>query len=108
MGQPSANEYAQRDYSEKRDFHRMRLNTDIEIRFDDSNETISAHCINLSGTGLMFRTKEPLKEGSICYTQIKSGSETTADLDAKLKIIRCASNGPQGFLIGAEIVQFNS
>lgn len=108
MGLQSSNAFAQRDYSEKRNFHRMRLSTDIDIRLDDNQTTISAHCLNLSGTGLMFRTEEHLSEGSICYTRIKSGSDKTPDLEATLKIIRCESNGPEGYLIGAEIVEFSS
>lgn len=97
----------QRDHSEKRSFHRMTLNTDIEITMTQSGKSYSAFCLNLSGTGLMFRVKEALPEGETCRTLIKSGTDHTQDLKATLRIVRCASHGPDGFVVGAEIVEFN-
>lgn len=99
--------YESRAYSEKRDFHRMTLNTDIEIEMLDSNEVYPAFCLNLSGAGLMFRVQEELSKGALCRTTIKSGNDQTADLKATLKIIRCAPNGPEGYVAGAEIIEFN-
>jgi PilZ domain len=96
-----------RDHSEKRSFRRMTLNTDIEITMTESGKSYPALCLNLSGTGLMFRVKEQLPEGETCRTLIKSGTDHTQDLKATLKIVRCASNGPDGFVVGAEIVEFN-
>ena len=98
---------SQRDHSEKRSFHRMTLNTDIEITMTKSGEVYPAFCLNLSGTGLMFRVKEALPEGETCRTLIKSGTDHTSDLKATLKIVRCASHGPDGFVVGAEIIEFN-
>ncbi|MCH2157387.1 MAG: PilZ domain-containing protein [Oleiphilaceae bacterium] len=97
----------QRNYSEKRNFRRMALNTDIEIHMLDSDKTYPAMCLNLSGAGLMFRLKEPLDKDAIFRTTIKSGTEQTADLTATLRVIRCAPNGPEGYVVGAEIVEFN-
>jgi len=103
----ATSKYESRSYSEKRNFHRMTLNTDIEVEMIDSHEIYPAFCLNLSGAGLMFRVQEELSEGALCRTTIKSGSEQTADLTATLKIIRCAPNGPAGFVVGAEIIEFN-
>ena len=96
-----------RDHSEKRSFHRMTLNTEIEITMTETGEVHPAFCFNLSGTGLMFRVKTVLPEGATCRTLIKSGTDHTSDLNATLKIVRCASNGPEGYLVGAEIIEFH-
>lgn len=99
-------QFEQREYSEKRNFHRMTLNTDIEITMCEDGKVYSALCLNLSGAGLMFRVKEPIPEGATCKTVIKSGNDMTKDLKATLKVVRCASNGPDSFVAGAEIIEF--
>lgn len=97
----------QRDYSEKRNFHRMTLNKDIEITVDETGEVLPATCINLSSDGLMFRVEKEIAAGSMCTTIIQSGTEFTADLKAKLRIVRCESEGDsdQSYIIGAEMLE---
>lgn len=107
MATSSSAALTQRDYSEKRNFHRMTLNTSIEISIPENKETVGGFCLNLSSAGLMFRIQEPLTEGQECMTFIESGSPSTNDLKATIRITRCEADDPNGYVVGAEIVEFH-
>jgi len=93
-----------RDYSEKRDFIRMKVDTEISLTFENSDNTMKAVCRDLSGTGMLIETNEPLTEGSEFNTSLPSSNEAFPSFETKVKVIRCrpAENG--NFLIGTEIL----
>ena len=93
-----------RDYSEKRDFIRMKVDTEISLTFENSDNTMKAVCRDLSGTGMLIETNEPLVEGSEFNTSLPSSNEAFPSFETKVKVIRCrpAENG--NFMIGTEIL----
>ncbi len=93
-----------RDYSEKRDFIRMKLDTNIRLSFEESDQTMNAICRDLSGTGMLIETEDPLVEGSEFHTSLPSTNEAFPSFETRVKVIRCTPIENEKFLIGTEIL----
>ncbi|WP_250657945.1 PilZ domain-containing protein [Alkalimarinus coralli] len=93
-----------RDYSEKRDFIRMKVDTEIRLSFENSDETMTAVCKDLSGTGMLIETSEALEENSEFHTSLPSSNPAFPSFETKVKVIRCEESDNNRFLIGAEIL----
>ncbi|UZE94711.1 PilZ domain-containing protein [Alkalimarinus alittae] len=93
-----------RDYSEKRDFIRMKVDTTIRLTFDDSEKTMTAVCKDLSGTGMLIETSDALAENSEFHTSLPSSNPAFPAFETKVKVIRCAESEDGRFLIGTEIL----
>ncbi|PIE44369.1 MAG: pilus assembly protein PilZ [Gammaproteobacteria bacterium] len=93
-----------RDFSEKRDFIRMKVNTEITIRMNNSDETIEAVCHDLSGTGMLIEADEMIKEGEELFICIPSNNQAFPALEATAKIIRCTKKDNGKFELGAAIL----
>lgn len=90
-----------KDYSEKRDFHRMQVNSEIEIT-DADGQQFRGVCRDLSGTGMQIALDRPLMEGSELNTLLPSPNESFPPFETSIKVLRCAPDG-QGFLLGTAI-----
>lgn len=94
-----------RNYNEKRDFIRMKVDTELTLVPEGAGE-IKAVCRDLSGTGMLIECNEELAEGTVCDTRLPSNNEAFPALDAKVKILRCnPSEEAEKFLLGAEIME---
>ncbi|MFD2230564.1 PilZ domain-containing protein [Alkalimarinus sediminis] len=93
-----------RDYSEKRDFIRMKVDTQISLSFENSDLTMTAVCKDLSGTGMLIETDDPLAENSEFHTSLPSSNPAFPAFETKVKVIRCEESDNGKFLIGAEIL----
>lgn len=93
-----------RDYSEKRDFIRMKVDTEISLSFENSDQTIKAVCRDLSGTGMLIEVDEPLTEGSEFNTSLPSSNEAFPSFETKVKVIRCRPTENEKYLAGTEIL----
>ncbi|MCL1477857.1 MAG: PilZ domain-containing protein [Marinobacter sp.] len=58
-----------REYSEKRDFHRMQVNTDIEI-IDSNGNTFAGVCRDLSASGMQILVAQKMAVGSELRTTL--------------------------------------
>ena len=63
-----------KDYSEKRDFHRMTMNSEIELT-DSNGVAIPGICRDLSGTGMQLYVERAFAEGDEIHTLLPSTSE---------------------------------
>lgn len=97
-----------RTYDEKRDFIRMRVDTEIILTVDGSNEQLKGYCRDLSGTGMLIEVEKELAEGAICHTTLASTNSAFPSLDACIKILRCEQLGEDKFHLGTEIVQIEN
>lgn len=93
-----------RDYSEKRDFIRMKVDTEITLSYENSDQTIKGICRDLSGTGMLIEVDEPLPEGCELHTALPSNNEAFPSFETKVKVIRCNASENGKFLIGTEIL----
>ncbi len=92
-----------KDYSEKRDFHRMKMNSEIELT-DGKGVSFPGICKNLSGTGMQLFVEKAFSEGDRIHTLLPSTSEQFPPFETECRVLRCEPEG-DGFLLGMEIVK---
>lgn len=92
-----------RDYSEKRDFHRMQVNTEIEITDADGHQ-FRGVCRDLSGTGMQIAVDRPVAEGAELSALLPSPTDIFPAFETSIKVLRCAPDG-EGFLLGTAITE---
>lgn len=90
-----------KDYSEKRDFHRMQVESEIEVT-DSKGQTFAGTCRDLSATGMQLFVHNPVAVGEELTTILHSNSDQFPPLETVCEIIRCEPEG-EGFLLGANI-----
>ncbi|MDN6318313.1 MAG: PilZ domain-containing protein [Marinobacter sp.] len=90
-----------KDYSEKRDFHRMHVESEIEIT-DSKGRTFSGTCRDLSATGMQLFVSNPVAVGEELTTVLRPSGDQFPPLETICEIIRCEPEG-DGFLLGADI-----
>ena len=82
---------ASRDYQEKRDFIRMRVETPVQITLLDGEESYSGTCVDLSGGGLLVEMQTLLPVGTLLEVNIASQHVHSPMLRAKTKVARVVS-----------------
>lgn len=93
---------ADRDYDEKRDFIRMRMNTQAQVYVEGDNTAITAHCQDFSAVGMSLILDKPLPIGTTIRVVIESPNEQLSSLDAQAEVVRCDADGQQ-YRHGVEI-----
>ncbi|WP_228160541.1 MULTISPECIES: PilZ domain-containing protein [Marinobacter] len=92
-----------RDYSEKRDFHRMRVNTPVEIS-DSQGRQLEGICKDLSGTGMQLAVQDAMPVGTQLQTRLPSSNDRFPPLEATVEVLRCElDESGDGYLVGAAI-----
>ena len=90
-----------KDYSEKRDFHRMQVNSEIEIT-DSQGNSFKGVCRDLSATGMQLYVDREVAVGEELQTVLPPSSDQFPPLEAVCEVIRCEAEG-DGFLLGTNI-----
>jgi len=90
-----------KDYSEKRDFHRMQVESAIEIT-DSKGQTFKGTCRDLSATGMQLFVSTPVAIGEELTTVLHPSSDQFPPLETICEVIRCEPEG-DGFLLGTNI-----
>lgn len=75
-----------RDYSEKRDFIRMRVETTVTLEHGDTK--LSGVCIDLSSTGMQILARTNLSMGDKLRVLIPSEHSELKGLDAQTEVVR--------------------
>jgi len=96
-----------RNYNEKRDFIRMKVETEVTLTLNGTGEQVKAYCRDLSGTGMLIESTQEIKEGTVCTTRLPSNNEAFPALDAKVKVLRCITSeeDEDRFSLGMEIME---
>ena len=92
-----------REYSEKRDFHRMQVNTDIDI-IDSNGNTFAGVCRDLSASGMQILVAQRMAVGSELRTTLHPTSDKFPPLETLCDVLRCEPEG-DGFLLGVNIAE---
>lgn len=90
-----------KDYSEKRDFHRMQVNSEIEIT-NSKGEVFTGTCRDLSATGMQLFVDRPVAVGEELKTVLHPTGDAIPPLETVCEVLRCELEG-DGFLIGTTI-----
>lgn len=99
----------QRQYDEKRNFIRMKVDTRISFTKIDGRERYEARCRNLSGTGMLLETEKKLSMGERLRVTIPSEGPNFEPLDAIVEVVRVdAMPSMHKFMIGVVIRQIDN
>ncbi|WP_417514305.1 PilZ domain-containing protein [Marinobacter sp.] len=90
-----------KDYSEKRDFHRMQVESEIEIT-DSKGHVFIGTCKDLSATGMQLLVRNPVMVGEELITVLHPSNDQFPPLETICEVIRCEPEG-EGFLLGTNI-----
>ncbi len=77
------------EYTEKRDFHRMTIDSTAQFQVNGSGKTDEAIVKDLSSGGILLWIKQKIKPGSELSIIIQPGTDITPPLHAKVEVIRC-------------------
>lgn len=74
--------------SDKRDFIRMSIESEVSFSRPGSAECYSGKTIDLSATGLRFITKTPVQVGETIHITVKPGVSITPPLEVTMEVVR--------------------
>ena len=77
------------DYSEKRNFYRMSVESQLEYNEVGNQETRIGYVKNLSGDGLLFYSDHAITIGAELEITVNPGSSMTQPLQARVEVVRC-------------------
>jgi len=78
------------DYSEKRDFLRMQMECPASFRVEGAQELRTAVAQNLSATGVLLVTDQPVDDGVQLALEVMPGKSITPPLSAYVRVLRCS------------------
>lgn len=95
--------------NDKRNFFRMMINCDVQILINDpeSGRELDGICRDLSATGMSVEVDEPLEMGMMLHVRLDSNNPSVAPLDAHAKVVRCAQEGEDLYLLGLLFIELN-
>lgn len=91
-----------REYTEKRDFIRMRLNAPANIEFNGEQQ--KAVCRDLSAQGMLIDTDHPFVIGDQFHVHLPAFTKGFSPFSAFVEVTRLADEVNQGF-IGVKILE---
>ncbi len=99
---------ANRDYLEKRNFIRMKIETPASVEIDDGKMTYQGVCRDLSGGGMLLELESALPVGTTVNICITSGHGHAPMLNAKAEVARIVAQpgaDKSPCLLGLEIIE---
>ncbi|MGP6421691.1 PilZ domain-containing protein [Pseudomonas putida] len=92
-----------RDYSEKRDFIRMRVDADVVLIHE--GDEIAGVCIDLSSSGMQVEAPRQFAVGDLLSVRIDSEHAALSGLEAETKVVWVKSQDGDGQKLGLTILQ---
>lgn len=92
-----------RDNSEKRDFIRMHVDTEIELVEDGTERRLRGRCVDLSATGMSVEVSEPLADGARVHTSLPSHNPDFPPFDTYASVLRSEELGANHWRLGLRI-----
>jgi hypothetical protein len=86
-----------RDYSEKRDFIRMTVDAQVNLKVGDV--VVPAVCKDLSSTGMQLQARTQLQVGDRVGVHLPSNHPTLDDLNVEAEVIRVESLAQDGLQV---------
>ncbi|MGS2718653.1 PilZ domain-containing protein [Eionea flava] len=93
-----------RDYSEKRDFIRMTINTPAEVILEQQNKTTQGVCNDLSGSGMLLTVDDMLPVNSELMVTLMPEGGAEPMLQARCSVARSLKAADNKCLLGLEIL----
>ncbi len=99
---------ANQDYSEKRNFIRMKIDTPVEVSVSSDDTSLSGTCRDLSGGGMLIEVDKALPVGTELEVTINSEHSQHPMLKAITTIARVQANHSGTCTLGLKIQQMLS
>lgn len=96
-----------RNYNEKRDFIRMKVDTQVELRVCDSERVLQGICRDLSGTGMAVEINEDVAVGTNLLACLASSNSKFPPFEANVQVVRSTALPDGHYLLGMQILQVN-
>jgi len=97
---------APRNYEEKRDFPRMRIDHKLTFGLTGENNTSEGCCTNLSAHGVLFTTQRPVPVGAQMELNISLDMAVVAPLFAQAEVVRVEQDETRNaYHVAARITQ---
>lgn len=94
-----------RDYSEKRDYIRMRVDADVTLIH--AGDLIPAVCIDLSSSGMQVRAARSFQVGDKLNVRIDSEHAALKGLEAETEVVWVTQQDAGGQKLGLTILKMN-
>jgi hypothetical protein len=94
-----------RDYAEKRDYIRMRVDADITLLY--AGQIIPAVCVDLSSSGMQVQVPRSFKVGDKLSVRIDSEHLALKGLEAETEVVWLADQDEGGQKLGLTIISMN-
>ena len=94
-----------RNYNEKRNFIRMKIDTPADVIIESQGGNIQAVCRDLSGGGMLIESPEKLEIGLELIVNLASHHLNSPMLKARVIVARVKENRDGGFTLGLEIIE---
>jgi hypothetical protein len=93
------------EYSEKRDFLRMNVDCPGRYRAPGADQVRPAVVRNLSATGVLLVTDEPVDTDAELALEITPGKTITPPLAAYVKVLRCDTGEDGRYALACSMVR---
>lgn len=94
-----------REYSEKRDYIRMKIQSPIEVTHVATQVNHIGTCIDLSGGGMLLNLDQAIDQGEELLVTVSTSFGHQPMLSARCQVARCQQSSNDQFLLGLEIVE---
>lgn len=94
-----------RDYAEKRDYIRMRVDADISLLY--AGQIIPAVCVDLSSSGMQIEAPRSFQVGDRISVRIDSEHAALKGLEADTEVVWLADMEEGGQKLGLTILKMN-
>ncbi|MFJ2364687.1 PilZ domain-containing protein [Pseudomonas sp. NPDC087697] len=94
-----------RDYSEKRDYIRMRVDADVTLIH--AGDLIPAVCIDLSSSGMQVQATRSFQVGDKLNVRIDSEHTALKGLEAETEVVWVTQQDAGGQKLGLTILKMN-
>lgn len=95
-----------RDYSEKRDFIRMTINTPAAVQVVQNDVLTHGICNDLSGSGMLLTVDEDIAvDSELLVTLMPPEKNAPPMLQARCTVARSRQAADKQFLLGLEIIE---
>lgn len=94
-----------KNYSEKRDYIRMKISAPLNAKLSVETNVIEGLCRDLSGGGMQVETNVSVPVGTNLEVEVSSSHGHNPTLKAKAKVVRLTAGDGENYLLGLEIIQ---
>lgn len=91
------------EYDERRDFIRMQADCKMSYRFADAEDLREGVCVNISGSGILFRADSPVETGKAVEIHLEPENRLTPPLTAYIEVVRCDAIEPGRYEVAGAI-----